>query len=99
MSSPETKAPTPTAPGDGDHPPMRLEQAPQTAPVKPATRRKWPWVVGLILLAVAAAVGIPWLRAALTTVSTDDAYVNGHVTFVAPRVSGQVMRVLVDDNN
>jgi membrane fusion protein (multidrug efflux system) len=35
---------------------------------------------------------------ALTTVSTDDAYVNGHVTFVAPRVRGQVVRVLVDDN-
>ena len=31
--------------------------------------------------------------------STDDAYVNGHVTFVAPRVPGQVVRVLVDDNN
>ena len=30
--------------------------------------------------------------------STDDAYVNGHVTFVAPRVAGQVARVLVDDN-
>ena len=35
----------------------------------------------------------------LNTVSTDDAFVNGHVTFVAPRVSGQVSRVLVDDNN
>jgi membrane fusion protein (multidrug efflux system) len=31
-------------------------------------------------------------------VSTDDAYVNGHVTFVAPRVAGQVMEVYVDDN-
>ena len=30
--------------------------------------------------------------------STEDAYVNGHATFVAPRVSGQVMKVLVDDN-
>ena len=29
---------------------------------------------------------------------TDDAYVDGHVTFVAPRVAGQVRRVLVDDN-
>ena len=36
---------------------------------------------------------------AFRTVSTDDAYVNGHVTFVAPRVPGQVVRVLVDDNN
>jgi len=34
----------------------------------------------------------------LNTVSTDDAYVNGHVTFVAPRVAGQVSRVMVDDN-
>jgi membrane fusion protein (multidrug efflux system) len=33
----------------------------------------------------------------LNTVSTDDAYVNGHVTFVAPRVPGQVKQVRVDD--
>jgi len=44
-------------------------------------------------------MGVPWIRLALDTVSTDDAYVNGHVTFVAPRVSGQIARVLVDDNN
>jgi membrane fusion protein (multidrug efflux system) len=43
-------------------------------------------------------IGIPRLLHALNTVSTDDAYVNGYVTFVAPRVSGQVARVLVDDN-
>ncbi len=43
--------------------------------------------------------GVPRLRTALRTVSTDDAYVNGHVTFVAARVPGQVTRVLVDDNN
>ena len=36
---------------------------------------------------------------ALNTVSTDDAYVSDYVTFVAPRVSGQVVRVLVEDNN
>ncbi len=35
----------------------------------------------------------------LHSVSTDDAYVNGHVTFVAPRVAGQVAEVRVDDNN
>jgi membrane fusion protein (multidrug efflux system) len=40
----------------------------------------------------------PWVDTALSTVSTDDAYVNGHMTTVAPRVSGQVARVLVDDN-
>ena len=42
--------------------------------------------------------GVPWVQTTLNTVSTDDAYVNGHVTFVAARVRGQVARVLVDDN-
>jgi membrane fusion protein, multidrug efflux system len=58
-------------------------------------------MIGLLgALVVATAVyGIPWIRFVLSTVSTDDAYVNGHVTFVAPRVHGQVARVLVDDNN
>jgi membrane fusion protein (multidrug efflux system) len=35
---------------------------------------------------------------ALNTVSTDDAYINSHVTLVAPRVAGQVSQVFVDDN-
>jgi len=43
--------------------------------------------------------GVPWIQHSLNTVSTDDAYVNSYVTFVAPRVPGQVSRVLVDDNN
>jgi membrane fusion protein (multidrug efflux system) len=51
-----------------------------------------------VLLAALVAAA-PWVSRTLSTVSTDDAYVNGHVTFVAPRVSGQVARVLVDDNN
>jgi membrane fusion protein (multidrug efflux system) len=56
-------------------------------------------VLGVLILAVASVLGIPWIRLALSTVSTDDAFVSGHVTFVAPRVHGQVFRVLVDDNN
>ena len=35
---------------------------------------------------------------ALNTVSTDDAYVNSHLTFLAARVPGQVLKVMVDDN-
>jgi membrane fusion protein (multidrug efflux system) len=56
-------------------------------------------VLGVVVLAVVVVFGIPWIKAMLSTVSTDDAYVNGHVTFVAPRVPGQISRVLVDDNN
>jgi membrane fusion protein (multidrug efflux system) len=54
--------------------------------------------LGAVVVAAALWFGIPWVRFTLGTVSTDDAYVNSHVTFVAPRVSGQVSRVLVDDN-
>lgn len=53
-------------------------------------------VLGAIVIVF---VIIPRIFHALHTVSTDDAYVNSYVTFVAPRVSGQVARVWVDDNN
>ena len=63
-----------------------------------------PWRKGLLLtgavvgLAVGGYALIPYVKTMLNTVSTDDAYVNGHVTLVAPRVAGLVSRVLVDDN-
>jgi membrane fusion protein (multidrug efflux system) len=56
-------------------------------------------VLGVAVVAVLLVFGIPWVEEMLNTVSTDDAFVNGHVTFVAPRVAGQISRVLVDDNN
>jgi membrane fusion protein (multidrug efflux system) len=52
----------------------------------------------VIGLAIGAYFFVPWLRTALNTVSTDDAYVNSYPTFVAPRVAGQVSEVLVKDN-
>src|SRR5262245_49122367 len=55
--------------------------------------------LGVLVLAAALWFGIPWIRLTLNSVSADDAFVNGHVTFVAARVHGQVSRVLVDDNN
>jgi membrane fusion protein (multidrug efflux system) len=83
--------PAQTDPGSG---PARSED-------RKATRRRrlLIGVLGLLILAAVSAFGIPRVRLALNTVSTDDAFVNGHVTFVAARVRGQVARVLVDDNN
>ncbi|MGH6716744.1 MAG: biotin/lipoyl-binding protein, partial [Bradyrhizobium sp.] len=81
---------------------------PQTDPdskSRPPVKQPLTWRRKLLIAALAAAIilavvyGIPWIRFTLNTVSTDDAFVNGHVTFVAPRVRGQVTRVLVDDNN
>lgn len=66
----------------------------------PAAKRPlWMWIAGAVVVVLVLIEGIPRIITAFKTVSTDDAYVNGHVTFVAPRVPGQVVRVLVDDNN
>jgi membrane fusion protein, multidrug efflux system len=71
----------------------------QTARKPITTRRLVMGGAAILGVAVLALFGIPWIKFILTTVSTDDAYVNGHVTFVAARVPGQVSKVLVDDNN
>ena len=55
-------------------------------------------VIGIIVAVIVLVLAVPRVLRALHTESTDDAYVNSYVTFVAPRVAGQVARVLVDDN-
>jgi membrane fusion protein (multidrug efflux system) len=76
---------------------------PASSPAPVVKRHSWRrWALGLAGLLVVVVVGAyvaPSGMRALSTVSTDDAYVNGHVTFVAPRVAGKVIDVLVDDNN
>ena len=66
-------------------------------PVKPA-RRPWVWA----LLGVAAVVGIGggvgYYLYSLSYESTDDAFIDGHVVAVSPRVAGHVAKVYVTDN-
>jgi len=80
----------PASPGAGP-PPQPVRQ--------PRKRKLVAGAIGVVVLALFLVFGIPAIATMLNTVSTDDAYVNGHVTFVAPRVAGQIARVLVDDNN
>ncbi len=84
--------------GSGEH--EALQSASPT-PAPRRSRRRWLLIGALsaLVLAAASVWGVPWVRLTLNTVSTDDAYVNGHVTLVAPRVAGQIARVVVDDNN
>lgn len=76
-------------------------QPPAPPPGKPHNSRK-KVIVAIVVAAIVIlllVVGIPFVIKSLSVASTDDAYVNGHVTFVAARVLGQVQKVLVDDNN
>ncbi len=98
------------APSDPPHHPAQQEplvagETPGT-PTERAARAQpsHPWRKRLLLIAVLGGLAygayaiFPVIRTALITISTDDAYVNGHVTFVAARVAGEVREVLVDDN-
>ena len=84
---------------------VSAEHAAQLSPSPPPDQRRSQrrrlliGALGALVVAVVCMFGIRWILVSLNTVSTDDAYVNGHVTFVAPRVAGQISRVLVDDNN
>jgi membrane fusion protein, multidrug efflux system len=91
-AAPQSPAAEAAAPAAGAEP---------AAPTMPPRRgaRRWVWIGAGVVAVLALIKAIPWLVTAISTVSTDDAFVNGHLTFVAPRVPGQVARVLVDDNN
>jgi membrane fusion protein (multidrug efflux system) len=70
--------------------------ADKPAVVKPK-RNKAPFVFGGLVL-VALGIGGYLYISRLGKEITDDAQVEGHVSNVAPRVAGQVKRVLVNDN-
>ncbi len=97
----------PIAPGDAsaDHDTKsaraRSEPHPEPRQTRNATgkRKLLVGVLGVVVLAILLVFGIPRVKEMFDTASTDDAFVNGHVTFIAPRVPGQVAHVLVDDNN
>jgi membrane fusion protein (multidrug efflux system) len=97
----------PIAKGDASVAPgaASTQTLPKTGPTPQVARKaaaQQKLLIGALAVAVLVALlifGIPWVEEMFSTVSTDDAFVNGHVTFVAPRVAGQVSRVLVDDNN
>src|SRR5437868_1610094 len=65
--------------------------------VLPAKRSKAKVVLPALLVAAAVLGGAVYLRGKGKE-STDDAFVESHVANVAPRVQGQVLRVLVRDN-
>jgi membrane fusion protein (multidrug efflux system) len=97
-------------PTDATAPPDHRAAGPATNPTSatspPASgapshpwRKRLLWAGAVAGLTFGGYALAPTVKTMMKTVSTDDAYVNGHVTYVAPRVAGQVSRVLVDDND
>ena len=73
--------------------------------MKPESNEKKPQrrkIIVLILfcaLAVGGALAVFWyLQYASTHISTDDAFVDGHVHVIAPKISGTILGIMVKDN-
>ena len=65
----------------------------------PAPLPRWPFVVVGLVVAIFAAVVLYIIFRPRPDVRTDDAYVMVHYATIAPRISGQVATVPVDDND
>ena len=75
-----------------------LDPAPPNPPAPPPRRRRLPFIILGILVLGFAAWGLHRYLYSRHHVSTDNAQIDGHITYIAPRVAAFVTRVLVDDN-
>jgi membrane fusion protein, multidrug efflux system len=80
---------------DYDSAPAQLDAGEETENTQPQFRRRMVVVAVVVLLALVAA-GV-WWRSTYSE-STDDAQINGHLIQVSSRISGQVVKVDVDEN-
>ncbi len=78
--------------------PLDEDRAPIPAP--PVKKKRGPvfWLVMLVVGVAALGWTAQFVHHLLTFAETDDAYINGHVHQIAPRVAGAVTEVLVDEN-
>ncbi len=88
MDEPQRQATAPVPEGTG---------APAAA--KPSLWRRRPAIlIGTVIAGVLLHHALSYLAVALTHETTDDAFLDGHILSVAPKVAGQVKQVCVTDN-
>lgn len=82
--------PTPTPP---------VKEEPPPAPVaRPFYKRRPVQIVAAVVVLVGLFFGVRYWLYARSHESTDDAFIEGHIIQISPKVSGYVARVHVDDN-
>jgi membrane fusion protein (multidrug efflux system) len=93
-------APTPTDDDQSRHKDEKSkDQKLPDADKLPAPLPRWPFVLVGVVVAIFAAVVLDIIFRPHPDVRTDDAYVMVHYATIAPRISGQVATVAVDDND
>ncbi len=76
--------------GDGDHAPEK--------PPMPRWKKLLYWAVGLLVLAALTVAGVLYWLHARHFESTDDAFIDGHISQIAAQVPGRVTRIAFEDN-
>jgi len=74
------------------------EQAKREALKRPLYRRPKILIAAVVILLIATIVGVRYWLYARSHESTDDAFIDAHVTRVSPKVSGYIVKVNVKDN-
>src|SRR4051812_12533440 len=74
---------------------------PEVQELVAAPKQRHPWVVltSIVLVMIIAAAATPFLVMSGSRQSTNDAYVEGRIVRISPKVSGQVIALHVDDND
>jgi membrane fusion protein, multidrug efflux system len=89
--------------GHDDRPPPKDEtpdkRKPQQAEALPAPLPRWPFILVGFVVAIFTVVVLYIIFRPRPDVWTDDAYVMVHYATIAPRISGQIATVSVDDND
>jgi membrane fusion protein (multidrug efflux system) len=103
LDSPPTLAPGALAEGGDGRPLVPSVASPPVAAPDPSTharRVKRPLVLALAALAAVVLVGVGWwyYEVAAPYETTDDAFIEGHVISISPKVAGHVLRLHVTDN-
>jgi membrane fusion protein, multidrug efflux system len=96
--------PDPAPPSDNDDPSQPKDGKSKDRDVRdvdkfPAPLPRWPFVLVGIVVAIFAAVVLTIIFQPQPDVWTDDAYAMVHYATIAPRISGQIATVPVDDND
>ncbi len=93
------RRPSRTEPSAPDQLPPEKPVAPTPQPTTPkTTRSRRPLAIGAVVLAAGLAVGTYYSKYVAPFESTDDAFIEAHVTPIAPQVAGRVAQLLVNDN-
>ncbi|MDB5519031.1 MAG: HlyD family secretion protein [Tardiphaga sp.] len=98
------KTPDPAPTRKTDDPPQRKDSGSRDREVPeadklPAPLPRWPLILVGVVVAIFAAVVLYIIFEPRADVRTDDAYVMVHYATIAPRISGQIATVPVDDND